>query len=387
MPKQCAHASVCCFLIEHLEKPEKLFEVIHHLLRPGALAFLTGALTAAQIDHIYEFRRESELVRMAEASGLRVIETLSANPKRLLPKARFVPRSMALLLQKGMAPLVDEGQDRLVEDGKLFKEFRRLRKQGRLDQAAASLRQGLRRGQLAPADTIQAGRLLLKHLPNLDAEPSPRIQILGQFSTSWLTTALAAVSAGRGVTALVSDGNYDNVLQDSLDLTRTFDVVVLVPWHHRLFAGTDRSLDRRVEDELVFWKQVWNQVAERSRLLQVGYDWVHPGGMGHFLGAAGDGHVNLVRLINLQLRQHLPEGAFFVDLEQVSGGMGREAFYDPRNYFWSKHPLSERGTVRLAEHIWAGVRAVLSGPKKVLVTDLDNTLWGGVVGEVGPLGD
>ena len=117
-------------------------------------------------------------------------------------------------------------------------------------------------------------------------------------------------------------------------------------------AGTDRSLDRRVEDELVFWKQVWNQVAERSRLLQVGYDWVHPGGMGHFLGAAGDGHVNLVRLINLQLRQHLPEGAFFVDLEQVSGGMGREAFYDPRNYFWSKHPLSERGTVRLAEHIW-----------------------------------
>ena len=33
-------------------------------------------------------------------TGLRVLETLSTNPKRLLPRARFVPRSMALLVQK-----------------------------------------------------------------------------------------------------------------------------------------------------------------------------------------------------------------------------------------------------------------------------------------------
>ena len=61
---------------------------------------MTGALTAAQVDHIYEFRRESELVAMSEEHGLRVLETLSAAPKRTLPKARFVPRSMALIVQK-----------------------------------------------------------------------------------------------------------------------------------------------------------------------------------------------------------------------------------------------------------------------------------------------
>ena len=98
---ESADAGICCFLLEHLENPEKLFRVIHHLLRPGGRAFLTGALTAAQIDHIYEFRKESELVLMAEEQGLRVVETLSASPKRLLPKARFVPRSMALIVEKG----------------------------------------------------------------------------------------------------------------------------------------------------------------------------------------------------------------------------------------------------------------------------------------------
>lgn len=95
-----ADAGICSFLIEHLETPEKLLANIYYLLKPGGIFFVTGALTAAQIDHIYEFKRESELVKMAEDSGLRVLETLSTNPKRLLPRANFIPRSMALLIEK-----------------------------------------------------------------------------------------------------------------------------------------------------------------------------------------------------------------------------------------------------------------------------------------------
>jgi ubiquinone/menaquinone biosynthesis C-methylase UbiE len=100
MPAQSADAVICSFLLEHLEQPQDLFAVVGHLLKPRGLAFLTGALTAAQVDHIYEYRRESELVLQAEQHGLRVIATLSAGPRRTLPKARFLPRSMALLVQK-----------------------------------------------------------------------------------------------------------------------------------------------------------------------------------------------------------------------------------------------------------------------------------------------
>jgi hypothetical protein len=99
-PAESADGLICSFLVEHLERPEKLFAVVHHLLRRHALAFLTGALTAAQVDHIYEFRRESELVQQCEEHGLRVLATLSTGPKRLLPKAQFLPRSMALVVQK-----------------------------------------------------------------------------------------------------------------------------------------------------------------------------------------------------------------------------------------------------------------------------------------------
>lgn len=95
-----ADACICSFLIEHLERPDRLLEIMGRLVQPHGLAFLTGALTAAQVDHIFEFRRESELVAMAERSGFRVLELRSAGPQRTLRGATFLPRSAALILQK-----------------------------------------------------------------------------------------------------------------------------------------------------------------------------------------------------------------------------------------------------------------------------------------------
>ena len=100
MPQEIADALICSFLVEHLERPELLFGVVRHLLKPRGIGFVTGALTAAQVDHIYEFRYESELVKMCEDQGLRVLQTLSVGPTRTLPNPRFLPRSMALIVQK-----------------------------------------------------------------------------------------------------------------------------------------------------------------------------------------------------------------------------------------------------------------------------------------------
>jgi ubiquinone/menaquinone biosynthesis C-methylase UbiE len=97
---QPADACICSFLIEHLESPDRLLSVISGALAPRGIAFLTGALTAAQVDHIYEFRFESELVALTEHHGLRVLDMRSVGPARTLRGARFLPRSAALVLQK-----------------------------------------------------------------------------------------------------------------------------------------------------------------------------------------------------------------------------------------------------------------------------------------------
>ena len=98
-------ACISCFLLEHLETPGKLFENLGDNLVDGGYAFVTGALTAAEVDHIYEFSRESELVSLAENNGFRVIATFSSAPADHPRQFRFLPRSMGLVLQKRMNDL------------------------------------------------------------------------------------------------------------------------------------------------------------------------------------------------------------------------------------------------------------------------------------------
>ena len=100
------NAGISCFLMEHLEQPQLLLQNMSSNLEIRGYAFIIAALTAAEVDHIYEFRRESEIVSMAEEAGFRVISMYSSAPSLHLLQAfnsdsyRFLPRSLALILQK-----------------------------------------------------------------------------------------------------------------------------------------------------------------------------------------------------------------------------------------------------------------------------------------------
>ena len=280
-----------------------------------------------------------------------------------------------------------------MDQAELFRAVTALRKQGRTAEALERLRGPLRLGGLGPEEVDRAGRFLRKAFgPGGGAEPAQalRVTLLGQCTTSWLAPALTAEAWGRGVAVVASEGGYDNILQDLValqDAPARPDVVALVPWNQRL-SGRDRPAAEVIEDEVNFWWQAWGLVRGGlgARLLQVGYDWVTPGALGYQAAGRAGGLVRLVRTLNEAIREALPQGSYFLDLDAASGGLGRDAFYDMRRYYWTKQPFSEPGTVELARHLWAGVRALTIGPKKVLVLDLDNTLWGGVVGETGALG-
>ncbi|MFC1584237.1 class I SAM-dependent methyltransferase [Fibrobacterota bacterium] len=95
-----ADAAICCFLMEHLERPEEVLNNISRNLKERCFAFVTCGLTGAEIDHIFEFKRESEPILMAEQAGLRVVRMFSASPSRVLQKRKYLPRSLAMVVQK-----------------------------------------------------------------------------------------------------------------------------------------------------------------------------------------------------------------------------------------------------------------------------------------------
>ena len=93
-------AAISCFLMEHLEEPQRLLQNMASNLEARGYAFIAAALTAAEVDHICEFRRESEIVSMAEEVGFRVVSMYSSAPSCHPGSQKFLPRALGLVLQK-----------------------------------------------------------------------------------------------------------------------------------------------------------------------------------------------------------------------------------------------------------------------------------------------
>jgi FkbH-like protein len=72
------------------------------------------------------------------------------------------------------------------------------------------------------------------------------------------------------------------------------------------------------------------------------------------------------------------------DLDESFAYDGFKNCLDSRNYYLAHSRLSSLGIEILARTTLSIFRRIISPPKKVLILDCDDTLWGSIVGEVGP---
>jgi FkbH-like protein len=72
-----------------------------------------------------------------------------------------------------------------------------------------------------------------------------------------------------------------------------------------------------------------------------------------------------------------------LDLSEMAAGIGRRNFYNERVWYMGAIPFSKTGEEAIASEIGTISRALRTARKKCLALDLDNTLWGGVIGELG----
>jgi FkbH-like protein len=72
-----------------------------------------------------------------------------------------------------------------------------------------------------------------------------------------------------------------------------------------------------------------------------------------------------------------------ISLDDVFAEQGMLKCFDTRNYYTSRCRMSFQGLECLSGAVKKVLQRVENAAKKVLVLDCDNTLWGGVIGEVG----
>jgi len=113
------------------------------------------------------------------------------------------------------------------------------------------------------------------------------------------------------------------------------------------------------------------------------------------LGLVGDANLNLqpgepLKELNRRLSEHAARSLIvcFFDVDQVAAQYGRLHWTDPRMFFASRLPLSPGAFSSVcAGAIANSIDSISRITQRCLCTDLDNTLWGGILAKDGPDAD
>jgi FkbH-like protein len=101
---------------------------------------------------------------------------------------------------------------------------------------------------------------------------------------------------------------------------------------------------------------------------------VHPAARNHLLQAINE---------ELWEAERAKRGAFILDVDGIASEFGKSRWEDPAAWEISRQYPSAAATPLLARHMAALIRGIRGLSSKCLVLDLDNTLWGGVIGDDG----
>jgi FkbH-like protein len=237
------------------------------------------------------------------------------------------------------------------------------------------------------------------HARNL-ANPKPansklRLAIVGGYSLYPLHELVEHLCELENLPLELWQGDYDNYLSEIMDddselYTFAPQVVVILPAERRcLYTGklTDprdlvqaeaqRSVDSLLELARKVNEKTGAEVITTNFMLPARHD------LGAFRSRTLASDWSFRQWVNLELGLNAPSYLHVCDWQFLANRLGGLAARDERSWFESKQPCSPALLVELAREITQLVLSLKRAPKKVLVLDLDNTLWGGVVADDG----
>ena len=153
-------------------------------------------------------------------------------------------------------------------------------------------------------------------------------------------------------------------------------------------TGTGQGVAAEVESSIASFGQMLQSFRSRSTAKMIVQGMVVPDHTS--LGDVADANLShslpeAVQDLNrgiAALCRTLPDCIFF-DVDRVAARVGRSAWRDERLFLSSRLPLSANAFLPYARSLLRSISAMLCPPRKVLCTDLDNTFWGGILGEDG----
>ena len=224
---------------------------------------------------------------------------------------------------------------------------------------------------------------------------APRLALVGDTATQFLAMALHGEAISRGFDLNMFEADYNQVERQFMDSSSELyafdpDYVVLFQSTHKLgeyHAMLEESQQYALADErLGFVASICkNPQWKGKKIICMNYPEIEDTVFGSYANKVETSLTWQVRKLNYGLMQLAQQHAnlFVCDIVSVQNKMGRDRMFASNVYVSTEMVLSVDVLPMIASRTIDIVSALRGHFKKCLILDLDNTLWGGVIGDDG----
>lgn len=224
-----------------------------------------------------------------------------------------------------------------------------------------------------------------------------RVAVLGGSSTQELVDQLEIFLLNQGIKASFYQSDYGRFFEEAvfenhaLELFSPDIIVIHTTWRN-ISAFPDINFTREESDSLLTreyrkFEQIWLSLENKYHcpIIQNNFDRPNFRLLGNRDIWDYRGRCNFVFNLNAKLYEYAQsKNNFFInDIDYISHELGDNIWSDNKVWALYKYACSLNAFPFLARSICNIIKSLYGKNKKVLVLDLDNTLWGGVIGEDG----
>lgn len=225
-----------------------------------------------------------------------------------------------------------------------------------------------------------------------------RIAIISSGSIHYFSRILSAVMRTNGFECDIFNSDYDGINSNILDLNSEMykfnpRFVIIIPYYLDIkkFPSYDCNMSdyySLLNDEVLYHKRLFDNISSIEGVHVFWCNYVVP-----FLCEQGCYEYNTLnskneyyQLLNLEILKIKPSFVTIINLDAYASYVGKKKWFDYTNYFCTKTPFALDFLYPIVQQIVRLILAMNGHIKKCLVLDLDNTLWGGIVGDCGAQG-
>jgi FkbH-like protein len=237
-----------------------------------------------------------------------------------------------------------------------------------------------------------------ERLHQQDPMATARVAFLRSFTLEPVVPLLRAAAFVKGIRLETQVGEFNSYPQEILDPASKLyqfapDVAILAVqtrdiapelWNGFADLTSDQAVSviQRVTDSFRSWIAAFRSHSQASLIVH-SLELPSQPSQGILDGQLADGQSDCLRQINRELKRIVAEqrGVYLLDYDALVARCGRERWGDELKWLSMRMPFAAESLLRMANEWLRFLYVLIARPAKVLVTDLDNTLWGGVLGE------